>query len=169
MAELSEAYEQQVGESATYRKLSSTYHTLRYVRWLEAIATPLMKSKECPHCGGDGKFMDKGESYPCTLCEGSGRVMAVESRTPTATTEGWVAVEDGLPHDDMWCALLNHGNQRMLGWWNATHECWCYRGRWRQGIAAWLPLPEAPPEAVCGECGQRLPDAPPPTGESDNG
>ena len=34
MSELS--YEQQTGNKATYRKDSSDYHTLEYVRWLEA-------------------------------------------------------------------------------------------------------------------------------------
>lgn len=32
-------YELETGQKATYRKGSSDYHTLKYVRWLENIAS----------------------------------------------------------------------------------------------------------------------------------
>ena len=41
--ELTEIYEKETGQKAMYRKESSYYHTLRYVRWLEAKLKSLEK------------------------------------------------------------------------------------------------------------------------------
>ena len=40
MSELERIYESATGEKALYRKGSSDYHTLRYVRWLEEMCRP---------------------------------------------------------------------------------------------------------------------------------
>jgi hypothetical protein len=46
-----ERYESETGQKATYRKDSSDYHTLRYVRWLEA---ELAKAETYVTTGIDG-------------------------------------------------------------------------------------------------------------------
>jgi len=47
---LTELYESETGEKAIYRKDSSDYHTLKYVRWLENIASqPVNTDAECQY------------------------------------------------------------------------------------------------------------------------
>ena len=43
---LTEVYEKETGQAALYRMKSSDYHTLRYVRWLEAKLRELAEAAE---------------------------------------------------------------------------------------------------------------------------
>ena len=58
---LTEIYESETGEKATYRMNSSDYHTLRYVRWLEVRAQLYDDSCEhfvAPNFCGNKKYHD---------------------------------------------------------------------------------------------------------------
>jgi len=48
VSELERIYESATGEKALYRKGSSDYHTLRYVRWLEEMCRPPAIDREPP-------------------------------------------------------------------------------------------------------------------------
>jgi len=59
---LTELYESETGEKATYRKGSSDYHTLRYVRWLENRVNNIER-----HLSGECSGPDNSLS-PCYKC-----------------------------------------------------------------------------------------------------
>ena len=64
---IQEHYENKVGEKATYRKDSVDYHTLRYVRWLEARLAEEIKwgHRDCAH----GICMSSGTDCPVNSIE----------------------------------------------------------------------------------------------------
>uniref|UniRef100_A0A6M3LH29 Uncharacterized protein n=1 Tax=viral metagenome TaxID=1070528 RepID=A0A6M3LH29_9ZZZZ len=64
--ELTEIYEKETGQKAMYRMESSYYHTLRYVRWLEAKLESLEKPEPEPCGHEDRSWFKKGE--PCPKC-----------------------------------------------------------------------------------------------------
>jgi hypothetical protein len=56
MSHLTEQYEVESGEKALYRIGASDYHTLRYVKWLEA-KVELFTAKSMPPCRWCGKTL----------------------------------------------------------------------------------------------------------------
>ena len=69
MSHLTEQFFAETGDKAMYRMKSSDYHTLRYVKWLEAkVESGSSHNKQntpCPSCGG---LNTRVEEYKCTDC-----------------------------------------------------------------------------------------------------
>ena len=69
MSHLTEQFFAETGDKAMYRMKSSDYHTLRYVKWLEAkVENGSSHNNAMPSCQGCGLEHQSKINATCSIC-----------------------------------------------------------------------------------------------------
>ena len=116
----------------------------------------------CPRCNGSGRYSRvPGESFPCAICEGTGRIAephdvgdtfcgqcGANLSSPQPAPSPWIPVSERLPCDGEEVLVITRHNFIFLAPWDGEKDYFedaCEGGELKAKVTHWMPLP-APPE-----------------------